>query len=64
VADATIVAGNPARALRKLTAGEQAHLMEIMNKGRYFGRDSKGAELPIETGSIGAAALNQTDYVR
>jgi acetyltransferase-like isoleucine patch superfamily enzyme len=57
VPDASIVAGNPARILRKLTIDEQTHLMEVMNSGKYFGRDPKRVELPIETSSISADAL-------
>ena len=45
VPDATIVAGNPARVLRKLTASEQGHLMEVMQSGKIFGRDAKPEEL-------------------
>ena len=51
---AIIVAGNPACVLRKLMIGEQTHLMEVMNSGKYFGRDSKGLELPV----IGAVSIS------
>ena len=45
--------------------GEQTHLMEVMNSGKYFGRDSKGLELPIiGTASIGVGALASINYVR
>jgi len=53
-----IVAGNRARVLRKLMIGEQTHLMEVMNSGKYFGRDPKGLGLPIiVTASIRVNAL-------
>jgi hypothetical protein len=50
-------AGNSACVLRKLMIGEQTHLMEVMNSGKYFGRDFKRVELPIETTSISTDAL-------
>jgi hypothetical protein len=34
--------------------GEQTHLMEVMNSGKYFLRDSKGLELRV----IGAASIS------
>jgi hypothetical protein len=49
-----IVAGSPARVLRKLLIGERTRPMEVMNSGKYFGRDSKGLELPI----IGIASIS------
>ena len=49
-----IVASNRARVLRKLMIGEQTHLMEVMNSGKYFLRDSKGLELRV----IGAASIS------
>lgn len=39
VPDESIVAGNPARVLRKLTAEEKARIVEIMHSGRYFGQE-------------------------
>ena len=49
-----IVAANRAGILLKLMICEQTHLMEVMNSGKYFGRDSKGLELPV----IGAVSIS------
>jgi acetyltransferase-like isoleucine patch superfamily enzyme len=51
VSNESIVAGNPARVLRKLTGDEKARLIEIMHTGQYFGRDSKIDNLPMKIGS-------------
>jgi acetyltransferase-like isoleucine patch superfamily enzyme len=45
VPDETIVAGNPARVLRKLTADEKEHLLDVLHSGRLFGREYKPVEL-------------------
>ena len=53
-----IVAANRAGILLKLMICEQTHLMEVMNSGKYFGRDPKGLGLPIiVTASIRVNAL-------
>jgi len=49
-----IVAANRAGILLKLMICEQTHLMEVMNSGKYFLRDSKGLELRV----IGAASIS------
>jgi acetyltransferase-like isoleucine patch superfamily enzyme len=45
VPDDSIVAGNPARVLRTLTAEEKARVVEIMHSGRYFGKEIVGMEV-------------------
>jgi len=60
VPDATVVAGNPARVLRKLTPREKTHLMEAMHSGRYFGRNTKTEEFSVEIDSIGNDSLHSS----
>ena len=60
VPDATVVAGNPARVLRKLTPREKTYLMEVMHSGRYFGRNTKTEGFSVEIDSIGNDSLHSS----
>jgi acetyltransferase-like isoleucine patch superfamily enzyme len=53
VPDETIVAGNPALVLRKLTPEEKEHLLDVLHGGRVFGREYESMEASAEAGIIG-----------
>ena len=64
VADETIVAGNPARVLRKLTDREREKIVHIMRTGRFFGRDFAVTGRPVSSTAIGGNAFTEAAHGR